>query len=689
MALATLSAGGFAMQEPNNVRSFARSTSSRTIARLGRSTVVALASLAACAGLAAASPQASRARSPELRPSSQANLTDLSDATLERSGRLVVSGSGFGASQGASRLLIDGAEAIVTTWADDSIHAYVPEESSGGPVPVRVATPQGPSNALSLTVLDREGGGRVRWTFRTDDYVAVQFVALGPDGTVYTSDGLGLYALSPEGALLWFTPGVGGGRPISFGADGTIYTGGGADLVAALDPDGSIRWTLPNGAPGLSLLAGPSVGPDGNVYAVQDSNTGGAGLGQFSLDPDGNLRFSQVQFLSFVGGNSEITFGPDRFYASWETTASGPSTVHAFDTSDGDLLWDAGDVGVANAGYPVLDPFGRLMLAWGQVGIVAVTADGEPVWISEQPGDHTNVLLQPAVGASGTLYTGDWLGVQLWALDPDGQTIWSAPDISHFLHRLQVTPDESSIVALGAEGFGEPEWVRSFSTTDGSLIWHLELPPENGLNQFASGWQPVFSPDGETVYVATGFVGSANDYGYLYALSVPFDPALDGDADGYADTDDNCPTVPNEDQLDSDGDGIGDACDFIPDACVDATPLCPGTVTGSTVGATNDGQASCSSNPANRDVWYAYTPAVDGTVTVDGCGAGYTYFLSVHAGCPGTIANELACDFYHCSGAWPSLTFEGVGGVTYYLRVTGNAGYEIDYTLNLSGPPCQ
>jgi len=35
----------------------------------------------------------------------------------------------------------------------------------------------------------------------------------------------------------------------------------------------------------------------------------------------------------------------------------------------------------------------------------------------------------------------------------------------------------------------------------------------------------------------------------------------DSDADGLANTVDNCPTVPNPDQLDTDGDGAGNACD--------------------------------------------------------------------------------------------------------------------------------
>ncbi len=38
----------------------------------------------------------------------------------------------------------------------------------------------------------------------------------------------------------------------------------------------------------------------------------------------------------------------------------------------------------------------------------------------------------------------------------------------------------------------------------------------------------------------------------------------DGDDDGVADQDDNCPEISNTDQTDSDNDGLGDACDDAP-----------------------------------------------------------------------------------------------------------------------------
>ena len=56
----------------------------------------------------------------------------------------------------------------------------------------------------------------------------------------------------------------------------------------------------------------------------------------------------------------------------------------------------------------------------------------------------------------------------------------------------------------------------------------------------------------------------------------PVEPPADGDGDGLADADDNCPTTPNPNQWDSDGDGLGDACEQQV-GTLDAPLLIPGT----------------------------------------------------------------------------------------------------------------
>ena len=65
-----------------------------------------------------------------------------------------------------------------------------------------------------------------------------------PDGTISASDRSKLYALTPEGDLLWVAAGTGGRRPISAGADGTICTAG--NLITAFNPDRTLKWQFPD-----------------------------------------------------------------------------------------------------------------------------------------------------------------------------------------------------------------------------------------------------------------------------------------------------------------------------------------------------------------------------------------------------------------------------------------------------------
>jgi hypothetical protein len=612
------------------------------------------------------------------------HIDDLSHTTLTRSGRLFILGTDFGSAQGTSIVFIDGLEAIVTTWTDTEIHAYVPEASSTGPVPVEVATPVGASNAATLNVTLRQEDGRIRWRFQMDSPVSGYFTAVAPDGTIYASDNLRLYAFSPDGGLLWVHEGAGGRRPISLMADGTIITGG--NLIKAINPDGTLRWQFTAPATNQTLLAGPSIGPNGNIFAVQDSDLEGSGLGTFSLDPDGNLLWTGVQFVSFSGSNSEIVFGTDRFFAGISITAGGGPSLYAFDMDNGDLLWDQGEMGISGGGLPVLDPQGRIMYVWGQIGMQAIQPDGSVDWITEHP--TGSLVLSPAVSSDGITYSGDWLGIELWALDPDGNTIWSTPSVSgETLSEVAIAPDNSVLFTAGGASFGEPGWVRGYDPVDGSFLWNVDIPFEEGAMQGVNTITQTFSADSRTVYFTTRFGGDAVD-GYVYAVNIDIAPFVDTDGDGILDINDNCIDVPNPDQTDSDGDGLGDACDdFVPDDCTDAIAICPGSFTASNEEATNDGWASCGLPQDSKDVWYSYTPSADGLVTVDMCSATYNAVLSVHTGCPGGIANEVGCDVFSCSG-FPWVTFEAIAGQTYLIRATGWQWSAGQFTLTLTGPAC-
>lgn len=133
------------------------------------------------------------------------------------------------------------------------------------------------------------------------------------------------------------------------------------------------------------------------------------------------------------------------------------------------------------------------------------------------------------------------------------------------------------------------------------------------------------------------------------------------------------------------------------DNCADAAMACPGTYTHSTSGLTNDGTASCGSSNSTPDVWYKYTPASNGTLTVNLCASSYDTVVSVHTGCPGTSGNEIGCNddtgwFGPCGGILPRqqsyLQVTVAAGNTYYIRISGRNGATGTYVMSLSGPAC-
>ena len=538
---------------------------------------------------------------------------------------------------------------------------------------------------LSLAITPAaQAGERVLWRFRTEGFSTGRFVTIAPDGTIYTSSNTTLYAINPDGTEKWSLHGAGGSRPISLGTDGTIYTGG--SLIKAVNPDGTLRWQFENPRPGLALAAGPGVGPDGNIYAAQDTDDDPDALGIFSLDPDGNLRWATRTDYPMIRlrarSNAAIQFSSDRMYVTIHRRASTPPTIRTYDF-DGDLLWYSPDLDLAVGGGPVIHPFtGSLIVRWAQTGMQSLSPDGDVEWIREHPG-RASLVVGPDIGVDGTIYAGDWLGTDWWALDGDGDTLWFGPSTGEMLSRFAITPDSTQLVAGVADAFGQPGTVRSYDPdANGAFLWRVNLPTENDLLQFVSG-RPVFTSDGGTAYIPTSFTSDAQ-YGYLYAFDLSLE--VDTDCDGVSDSEDNCPDVYNPFQGDRDDNGIGDACDiWVSDDCDDAFVMCPGTIEGVTTGATPDGASSCNGFPElNPDVWYKYTPERSGTVEVDTCGSNWWNYLSVHAECPGTVENQIDCDASDCA----RVTFEATEGETYLIRITGFAANEIEFTLNLSGPPC-
>ena len=74
------------------------------------------------------------------------------------------------------------------------------------------------------------------------------------------------------------------------------------------------------------MIAGPTVGPDGNVYVISDFG----GLGAFALSPAGQLLWSNPGIPSFSERGqlgAKIVFSSGRMFAAFDEVSFAPSTI--------------------------------------------------------------------------------------------------------------------------------------------------------------------------------------------------------------------------------------------------------------------------------------------------------------------------------------------------------------------------
>jgi ABC-type dipeptide/oligopeptide/nickel transport system permease subunit/LysM repeat protein len=147
--------------------------------------------------------------------------------------------------------------------------------------------------------------------------------AVSADGTLYLgSRGGSLYALDPNGALLWedHLPAPCIGAP-ALSAEGDVYVADEEGGLSAFTPGGKLRWRFYfEGA--KTSTAGPIVGPDGTIYY----NTGSKVQ---AVSPQGD-RLWQAQAYPYQLRFSPLRLDPTEELLYWEDLA--------FDLQDGSQL---------------------------------------------------------------------------------------------------------------------------------------------------------------------------------------------------------------------------------------------------------------------------------------------------------------------------------------------------------------
>jgi hypothetical protein len=280
--------------------------------------------------------------------------------------------------------------------------------------------------------------------------------------------------------------------------------------------------------------------------------------------------------------------------------------------------------------------------------------------------------------------------------------------------------DIASGVSHDMNGNGVPDECDQDCNHNGTLDW-LDLDP---TDPDGDGWvSPDCNLNGKPDECEVGGTEDCNSNGVPDLCDIYGGASLDCDGNGVPDecditaegADCNLNGIPDRCDLvdgtaqDCNGNGILDECDIasgasldcqpngIPDEC-EPTPmqdecaaaliLCPGLVYyGTTIGATCDGAASCGGSGATPDVWYYYQPYGSGYLELSMCDSQFDTVISIHGGCPGTTANQLACNDDQCGvQSWVRLFV--VSGRSYWIRVSGAGGAVGFFSLTVSGPPC-
>ena len=381
-----------------------------------------------------------------------------------------------------------------------------------------------PSAASATPPLE---SGRVAWRVKVALDYYQHTPGIGPDGTIYIPSKFGkTQAVNPDGSTQWIVGAGGdGGTPISVLSDGTVIVAGGGPgavggttAIYALTPSGTIRWSFT--ATRDYLIAGPSVGPDGNIYAVTDV----VGIGFFSLTPAGQLRFSTGQFSEYGASGQRIAFGPDRVYFGFDMYGLAPSTLFAYDFN-GSLRWTVRQT--ADPPAPVAGPNGNVVFGSFPTGVglslAANAPSGAKVYsFYEFPGNTQ----EPAdVGIDNVAYTVRNLST-LYALNPNGTVRFRYNDTG-IMFEPRIRPQNDLLFMGGRITYGEPGFFRAVTTT-GQGLWQVPLPTEPGFGEYGQlvpSSRPVFSPSGERAYAVVDVAGDGNVpyadvYAYLYAIDL-------------------------------------------------------------------------------------------------------------------------------------------------------------------------
>jgi outer membrane protein assembly factor BamB len=272
--------------------------------------------------------------------------------------------------------------------------------------------------------------------------------AVAVDESVFIGDDTGhVYGVNPDGTIRWTVPTeVGAVVAVpAIGAGGTVYARSISTMLYALDgADGGLKWTASVG----STTGSPTIGADGTIYLGSDWG------GLFAINPDGSLkwRYSTPEETSTspaVGLDGTVFFA-----SAYDFFALNP---------DGTLKWKHAALGTTTSS-PAVGADGTIYVG-ATGGLYAINPDASLKWSYSTGGQI--ITSSPAIGSDGTVYAGCTDG-KLYAINPDGSLKWT------YTTGWVV----ASSPAIGNDGtiyFGSNDGFLYALNSDGTLKWSLKM----------------------------------------------------------------------------------------------------------------------------------------------------------------------------------------------------------------------
>ncbi len=127
------------------------------------------------------------------------------------------------------------------------------------------------ANSYTDEVIAVSPNATIKWRYHIGRELGYlrSFPAVGLDGTIYVTGNDSLYALNPEGSLIWRFATTGGfweASPV-VGGDGTIYFSASDGFIYAVRPNGTLKWKYDLGSSWV-LERSPAICGNGDVYIV-------------------------------------------------------------------------------------------------------------------------------------------------------------------------------------------------------------------------------------------------------------------------------------------------------------------------------------------------------------------------------------------------------------------------------------